>query len=320
MRSIDFAICRVEKIKDVSAITAMAGHQMRSRDCPNADVARENSLLVGTGDVIADVERRIGGSGAKSRKNSVRAIEAVLSASPRFFRPEAPEAVGTWEEERLNDWAPKAVDWLQSHFGHDNVVSAVLHLDESTPHIHAVIVPVDDTPKARGPAIRLNAARWLDGRACLAQMQDSYAEAMAPLGLERGIRGRRVTHQRVSQLYGRLVADQRHAAADRQRAADIATAIEGFADGRWAVEEQQEAVKVNWRTHEDKAALQPAVERVWPQVGGWALRATRGLQKRMRERLREANEILSAALRLDETRQHAERLVGRARRLGKGQR
>lgn len=320
MRSIEFAICRVEKIKDNGALKAMADHQMRSRDCANADDLRANRLLVGTGDVVSDVNHRIDGSGAKVRKNGVRAIEAVLSASPSFFRPGVPEAVGTWEAERLDAWAPAAVGWLQSFFGHDNLVSAVVHLDESTPHIHAVIVPVDDTPTKRGAATRLNAGRWLDGRDKLATMQDSYAEAMAPLGLERGIRGRRVTHQRVSQLYGRLAADQRHAAADRQRAGDVADAVQGFADGRWMVEEQQDAVTVHWRTESDREALQPILDRVWPQVSGWALKATRGLQKRMAARLREANDLLAAALRLDETRQHAERLIGRARRLGKGPR
>mgnify|MGYP006280068539 CR=1 FL=1 len=318
MRNIDFAICRVEKVKEPSSLKAMAGHQMRSRFCPNADADRDNRLLLGTGDVVADVGRRISESGAKVRTNSVRAIEAVLSASPTFFRPDTPEAVGTWQPERLRVWAPAAVSWLQEYFGRQNVVSAVLHLDESTPHLHAVIVPVDNTPTQRGPSVRLNAARWLDGRARLAEMQDSYARAMAPLGLERGIKGRRIKHQKVAYLYGKLATDQRHAASERERASEIAAAIDGFADGRWTVEEQKRGVTIHWRTERDKHALQPTLERVWPQVGRWAVRASRGLRKRAAEVLGEAHDILSSALDLQSTRDEAARLTGRIRRLARG--
>lgn len=42
----------------------------------------------------------------------------------------------------FEQWKKENVEWLQSYFGKDNVVSAVLHMDETTPHIHAVVIPM----------------------------------------------------------------------------------------------------------------------------------------------------------------------------------
>jgi len=76
----------------------------------------------------------------------------------------------------------------------DRIVSVVLHTDEATPHLRVVWLPIDDAPRKRGPAVRLNAGRWLDGAAKLRGMQDRYAAAMAGLDLERGVRGSRSHH------------------------------------------------------------------------------------------------------------------------------
>ncbi len=43
---------------------------------------------------------------------------------------------------QLDAWAKDSCGWLQKTFGKENVVSAVLHLDEKTPHIHATVVPI----------------------------------------------------------------------------------------------------------------------------------------------------------------------------------
>lgn len=43
---------------------------------------------------------------------------------------------------KLDEWCKDNIEWLQDTFGKDNIVSAVLHLDEKTPHIHATVVPI----------------------------------------------------------------------------------------------------------------------------------------------------------------------------------
>ena len=67
-------------------------------------------------------------------------LRCVASASPEYFRPNAPDAKGTWEEERLEPWIDATMDHIEAQFG-DDLVFAELHLDEDTPHIHFVVAP-----------------------------------------------------------------------------------------------------------------------------------------------------------------------------------
>lgn len=76
-------------------------------------------------------------------------LRIVVSVSPRYFRPDDHDAVGTWEEDRLDAWKKAAMNQLRTEHG-DDLVFAELHLDEDTPHIHAVVAPTY-LKKARKP-------------------------------------------------------------------------------------------------------------------------------------------------------------------------
>ena len=76
-------------------------------------------------------------------------LRIVLSASPEYFRPDDPEAVGTWDEDRLAAWQEASMNQLREEHGAD-LIFAELHLDEDTPHIHAVVAPTY-AKKARVP-------------------------------------------------------------------------------------------------------------------------------------------------------------------------
>ena len=71
-----------------------------------------------------------------------------------------------------------------------------MHLDETTPHIHAVVFPEN----AKG---RLCAKDWLGGADKLSAMQDSYARSMEGLKLERGVKGSKARHMDIRQWYGK---------------------------------------------------------------------------------------------------------------------
>jgi hypothetical protein len=120
---------------------------------------------------------------------------------------------------RLDEWCQDNVDWLRKTYGTDNVVSAVLHMDEETPHIHATIVPIvvgerkkqkkEQTVKKRyrtkAPAPRLCADEVMS-RANLIRYQDTYAERMAVYGLQRGIKGSEAQHISTHEYYRNLIA------------------------------------------------------------------------------------------------------------------
>ena len=79
-------------------------------------------------------------------------------------------------------------------YGEDNVKSAVLHLDESTPHIHSFIVPVKDR--------KLKFYEFGDGPKNLSEKQTSYASYVYDLGLERGVKHSNATHQDIKYIRG----------------------------------------------------------------------------------------------------------------------
>ena len=123
------------------------------------------------------------GQKIKIRKNAVLALELVLSFSPEMT-----------EKIPLNRWCDKNVEWLKERFGEDNLLAVTLHMDESTPHIHAEIIPIDE----RG---RLCAKSFTSGKKVLHEMHDSYAEAMSEFGLARGKKRSRAKKRDLKDFY-----------------------------------------------------------------------------------------------------------------------
>lgn len=220
-----FAILRIKKLKSAGAIQAVGQHNARTRETLNANPAVANRNLLERGssspatlapsglrdsegaaspaqhaaseDAWELVQGRIAEVGARIRSNGVLACEVFMGASPEFFRPHG-GAAGTWDDKQLAGWVPAAMTWLKQEWGEKNVVTAVLHLDETTPHIQAVVVPIHPVTQ------RMDATHWLGGKPKMAQMQSRFAEAMEGLGLERGVKGSLATHTKVQAWYGHM--------------------------------------------------------------------------------------------------------------------
>ncbi|MGL5831655.1 MAG: MobV family relaxase, partial [Waterburya sp.] len=215
------AIARIAKLKSGS-VGASGQHTRRARETLNANPEIANIRFIGQPDspdlpsLETIVRARIGDQ--TIRKNGVLCVEMLLTASPEYFRPNDPSKAGYYEPEKLADFQQSVHSWLDQEYG-DRIVRAELHLDESTPHVHAYLVPLDERGK-------LNCRGLFGGREKLSQFQDSYANALSPLGLERGIKGSRAKHTTVKQYYAAvtktpdLTLDKttiEHQLADRQR-------------------------------------------------------------------------------------------------------
>lgn len=191
-----FTVLRIQKLKTWGAVAGSGKHNQRERDTLNADASRvpENQVLAGHKgmDFVATCKEVIGNQ--TIRKNAVLGVEILLSASPTYFRPDAPDQAGKYDKEKLEAWKDASMDWLHYKYG-KRVVSATLHLDEATPHIHALLVPLDDKGK-------LNCRALFGGsRHTLSILQTDYADAVSQLGIERGIKNSKATHKKVSQYY-----------------------------------------------------------------------------------------------------------------------
>ena len=192
------AIARIAKLKG-NSLSASELHTSRQRDTPNANPDQPNQRIVGTSLEIETLEQlvrqRIGTQ--RIRKDAVLCVELLLSVSPEYFRPLQPSRAGYWEVDKLEQFQWTVQQWLSQTYG-DRIVRAELHLDEATPHIHAYLVPLDERGK-------LNCKGLFGSREQLRQFQDSYAQALEPLGVERGIRGSRATHTAIQAYYGAVM-------------------------------------------------------------------------------------------------------------------
>jgi hypothetical protein len=198
-----------------------SAHIERTIHPKNADESRThlNRELIGFPEGVKNrteaIQHRIENAGItrKIGKNQVRAIGVMLSGSPDDMK--RIEDTG-----HLNDWCADSVDWLHKTFGADNVVSAVLHRDETTPHIHATVVPIvtGERRKAReekstegkkkyrkkNPNTARLCADDVMARDKLKGYQDSYARRMQIYGLQRGIEGSKAKHINTGQYYREL--------------------------------------------------------------------------------------------------------------------
>lgn len=216
---------RIGKLK-TSILGAAQNHNQRFEIPPNADPSKVefNRALVGdknlTGknnlaEAVLNRIQKTGVTVARGKQNeSTVAIEIIVSASPEYFRPNNLDKWGSFEEEKLEPWIDANMDFLKKKFG-DNLVRVDLHLDEATPHMHAIVTPIISQKrkhrrtkaqiKAGLPAKTeiksvLNASKMFNKEA-LIQLQTDAAEAVKHLGIKRGDRNSKATHTELKEWY-----------------------------------------------------------------------------------------------------------------------
>lgn len=184
-----YAILRTAKLKSMGAIGGSLSHTFRTRDTPNADPQRAELNEHGNGDspesIKAALEARLP---EKRRSDAVLCVEYFIGASPEHFA----------QGDDGSAYFADAVEWLKARHGPENVVATAIHRDETSPHLVAYVVPLDDQGK-------LNAKAFLGGKAKLTAMQTDFAhEVGRKHGLERGMEGSRATHTTIREYYGRV--------------------------------------------------------------------------------------------------------------------
>ncbi len=197
------AILRVEKLKSFGNVGGSEAHTARLQDTPNANPNKTNIRLIGNlGEPPLEelVKTKIAiATKHPPRKDAVLCSDIFLSASREYFRPADPSKAGEWDDQKMWDFANVSKKWLQDNYA-DKCIRAELHLDEATPHIHAYVVPINDRTK------KLSHKEMFGGNGRqasikMSKLQDSYAAALAPLGIARGIKGSQATHTKVKEYY-----------------------------------------------------------------------------------------------------------------------
>lgn len=117
---------------------------------------------------------RIQAAGARTRSNSVIMVEALVTTSPEIM-----EKLNSSEQLQFFE---RAAAFLYERIGKENVISAVVHMDEKTPHMHFCFVPITKDG-------RLSAKEVLGNKAAMCKWQDDFYDRMHGFypELERGI-------------------------------------------------------------------------------------------------------------------------------------
>lgn len=201
----NFSNIRVKKIKSKAALTTAEKHNSRVYVVPNAnpEKASNNKNFI-AGNASDNFSNLIQKHDIKIRKNAVVALEVLCTFSP--------DMQGELNIER---WAKDSIEFAAKRFGgKENLLSADLHLDESTPHLHITIAPiVRKYNKRKEMEVMTLSARDLIGGAnhVMSDLQTEYADAMAQHGLRRGkVREstREVTYEDVSEMYAVIAKDK----------------------------------------------------------------------------------------------------------------
>lgn len=149
------------------------------------------------------IRHRIEEAGIKKlRPGQNTALEIILTGSP--------ETLNSLDKKGLEKWEKESMKWAEKTWGKENIVAAVLHLDEKTPHIHLIVVPIvqglsrrskarDEMLKRVGKKVKTKKRNITGNRLSANEVytqprlyayHTSYAkEVGGHFGLKRGVRG-----------------------------------------------------------------------------------------------------------------------------------
>lgn len=230
-----YAVLRFAKIRNHGKLTSLSDHNNRTAESGISHTTPPPDgpciiLLDGQMDAVRAWHERADAVGlGKPRRDAVLAVEMVMSASPSWFADATPDEQA--------EWTTRSLDYARTLFGPENIIQAVRHDDEETPHIHVLAIPLEQKERARAGRPRkgregakrtaaiswgLNADRIIGGgAAALRQHQTDYAATVADLGIRRGRPRRETKAQHKSASVFRAEAGQ-----DREAAAKVLAAAQ----------------------------------------------------------------------------------------------
>lgn len=232
-----FCIMRTEKRKrtDITGIqkeNTRTATEYNNKVSPGMDVF--NVVLKESNNWLQDIDNEIKAAGAKTRSNSVLALDTIYTASPDFF---------TGRNNAENDkFFRDCLKFHESHFGH--IISAVVHYDETTPHLHIISVPLTKDG-------RLSARDVIGNKAKMSKTQDAFFEQVGKgYGLERGIH-----------MDGQ--EKKQHISAQEHELREIKQKIAREQEKLEAIEHSEETARTRARDYRQTAAeLQKQVEQL----------------------------------------------------------
>lgn len=298
-----FAVIKVDKVKSLAGLNGRSNHNLRESKTPeHADPSKKNIFLAGqktNAGVVAEWKKIT--AGMTVRKNAVYALEYMMTASPEFFQTATPA--------QKKGWVKESLAFIEKKHGAENILQAVVHLDEVTPHLHVLVVPVHKH--------ELSARAFVNGKKVLSALQTAYAATVAKFGLRRGLENSEAKSMRPREYRKALALSQKplpelsmadHAAAAIGHKTKAMKAYEAIIKAQQianAGKSKEKALAKAAAEAEDEARRSKArLERIEGD-----LETEKALHSKARQELGYTKEDLSAA------QKHALELAGEVKRL-----
>ena len=183
-----YAIMRINKCK-MGAVGRLGKHHEREKQVykSNPDInlkrsAKNYHIKEPPDHYRKLIQRRIEEAGCKTRKDSIVMQDSICTASPEFFKGKTSYDISFFFR--------RAYEFYAQTFGEENIISAVVHMDEKTPHMHVCFVPITKEG-------RLSSKTVIGGPKGLVNLQDQYYAQMSTYfpELKRGI-PKHLTHRK----------------------------------------------------------------------------------------------------------------------------
>ena len=173
-----YTILRFAKQKGGAARSIDAHHERTKEeyasnpDIDKSRIAQNYHLVTPRWSYEQEIKHSIQMAGCRVRRDSVKFVDTLVTVSPEFAKA---------HEAEMPEYFNRAFDFLKERVGEENIFSAVVHMDEKTPHMHLCFVPLTKDK-------RLSAKEILGNKKAMIQWQDDFYACMAERWpeLERG--------------------------------------------------------------------------------------------------------------------------------------
>ena len=233
-----YSVFRVEGVKNTSSLKGLCKHNKDRISNTNPDIdkdkSKDNIVLVEcdgtynkkfneiTKEMRIQHDERMKTMRADRVKSFDRSLddsssdvacEMLFTSDEKFFE--------NMNKDQIRQWAQESLNFVTKDIGikKENIIHAVVHMDEKTPHLHVVAVPLIDTydKRRKQNTLKISRAKYIQGGKHLTKLQDVYNERMNACGykLDRGDIGNLKVHEKTADYKARQVKGHQRAEAGR---------------------------------------------------------------------------------------------------------
>ena len=231
---LNYAILRVEPIKTIPDLAQIGSHNKREKKAyqsnPDIDISKsENNIELvplnmkytkGFDELTKEYKKEHEERMKTERTDRIKKYHEMLNSSKNCVADElmftaTHNFFDGMSREQIRDWANTCMEFVYKDLGYkkEQILHATVHLDEKTPHVHCVVIPLVKKFDKRTNTERytISKKQYIKDKINLSQLQDMYHKRLTEKGydLERGIKGSDNKHIKIKE-YKRMTKKLNH--------------------------------------------------------------------------------------------------------------